>query len=192
MSRISAASVAIGASAKNIQPVAKRRERIAQFVRQGGQEFVLAAVGFLQRLGVCLEFVALRGDLLSLPVKLEKDVRLAAQNVGFDRLLDEIDGAGLVAAKAPLAVGVAGRHEDDRNAPRAFVAAHQLGQLEAVHAGHLHVDQRQRHVVLKQKLERLVAGARLQQHEAVAAQQAPRATGDFPRDRRPAESKRDS
>ncbi len=96
---------ALGRLAQDVQPVAKRRERIAQLVRQGGQELVLAAVGLLQRLGLRLELVALRGDLLALTVELEEHVRLAAQNVGLDRLVDEVDGAGLVAAKAALAVG---------------------------------------------------------------------------------------
>jgi signal transduction histidine kinase len=92
--------------------------------------------------------------------KLEKYIRLAAQNVGFDRLEDEVDRAGLIATKAPLAIGVSRRHEYYRNPPTAFVSAHQFGQLEAVQAGHLHIDERQRDVVLKQKFEGFVSRAR--------------------------------
>ena len=48
--------------------------------------------------------------------------------------------------------------------------AHQLGELEAVHARHLHVEQRKRDVVLEQKLERLLTISRFQNLEIVAAQ----------------------
>ena len=166
MSRISAASGLFGLAAQNIQPVPERGQRIAQFVRQRGQKLILAPVGLLQRLGLRLQRVALGGDLLALAIEFEKHVGLAAQNIGFDRLVDEIDRAGLIAAETALRVGVAGGDENDRNMAGALVAAHQLGQFEAVQARHLHVDQRQRDVVLQQKLKRLVAGARLQQHQA--------------------------
>ena len=52
------------------------------------------------------------------------------------------------------------------------VPAHEFGQLEAVHLGHLHVEQGQGNVVLQEQLQRFGAGARLQQHESVATQQA--------------------
>ena len=151
--------------------MAERSQRIAQFVRQSGQELVFAAVRFLQCVGVSLEFVTLDGDLLPLTVEVEKYIRFAAQNVGFDRFVDEVDRAGLIATKAALAVGTTRRHEYYRNPPGAFVTAHQLGQLEAVQSGHLHVDERQRDVVSKQKFEGFVARARLQQHQPVAAKQ---------------------
>ena len=49
----------------------------------------------------------------------------------------------------------AGGHEDDRHSAGPLAAAHQLGQLEAVHLGHLHVEKRKRDVVDEQELERL-------------------------------------
>lgn len=54
---------------------------------------------------------------------------------------------------------------------RAFAAAHELGELEAVHLRHLHVDERERHVVLQQQLQRFGARMRAEQLHAVAAQQ---------------------
>ena len=140
--------MSIGIPAQDIQPIAQWRQRIAQLVGQGRQELILPAVGFPQRLGLRLQLVALFGDLLALPIQLEEHLGLAAQDVRLDRLLNEVDGAGLVAAKPALVVGAAGGHENDRNPSRALGAAHQFGQLEAIQARHLHVDQRQRDVVL--------------------------------------------
>jgi hypothetical protein len=54
---------------------------------------------------------------------------------------------------------------------RAFGAAHQLGELEAVHHRHLHVEQRERDVVHEQELERLEARLGAEDLEPVAAQQ---------------------
>ncbi len=45
------------------------------------------------------------------------------------------------------------------------------GELEAVHVGHLHIEQGQRDVVAQQQLQRLVARARLQQHDILAREQ---------------------
>ena len=59
-----------------------------------------------------------------------------------------------------MLIADAGGDEDDRDVPRALAAAHQLGQLEAVHVRHLHVEQGQRDVVHQQQLQRLGAGAR--------------------------------
>ena len=51
ISRAAAAIVPVVAGgAQDVQPRADRRERIAQLVRERGEEFVLAAIGFLQRL----------------------------------------------------------------------------------------------------------------------------------------------
>jgi hypothetical protein len=44
----------------------------------------------------------------------------------------------------------------------ALGAAHQLGQLEAVHFRHVHVEQNQRHVVAEEQIERLRSGPRRQ------------------------------
>ncbi len=55
---------------------------------------------------------------------------------------------------------------------RALAAADQLGQLETVHLGHLHIQQGQGHVaVVEQQLQRLGAGLGLEEFDAVALQQ---------------------
>ncbi len=99
----------------------------------------------------------LRGQSPSLSVEREKDLDLAAQHVGIDRLEKEIDGAGTVAAKA---VGLGLMHrgdENDRHVPRLRVLARVAGDLIAVHLRHLHVEQHHRERVAEQHAKRLVA-----------------------------------
>jgi hypothetical protein len=50
-------------------------------------------------------------------------------------------------------------------------AAHQLGQLEAVHLRHVHVDQGQRHVIFEQQLQRLATGPRAEDHQALTLEE---------------------
>jgi hypothetical protein len=71
--------------------------------------------------------------------------------------------------------------EQDRHVPGALAALDVLGGLEAVHAGHVGVEQDHREVVDQQLLERVLAAAdgddldgqpledRLQRHEVLAA-----------------------
>jgi hypothetical protein len=88
--------------AQQVQAAAQRRDGIAQFVGQHGQEAVLVAIGPAQGLGG--PPVRRAGfDLLALLVEVEEHVGLAAQDVGLDRLLDEVDGPGLIASEAALA-----------------------------------------------------------------------------------------
>ena len=119
--------------AQDIEPMTKRRQQIAA------------------------QPDALQAQLEALPVKLEEHVDPAAQDVGFDRLTDEVDGADLVAEETALHVGVASSHKNDGSPAGAFVAAHQFGQLETVETRRLLVDQRQRGLVAQQNFERLVA-----------------------------------
>ncbi len=49
--------------------------------------------------------------------------------------------------------------EDDRRVPRAVALPDQVGELEAVHAGHLDVHKDQAEVVAQQPAQRLDAGA---------------------------------
>ena len=185
-SRVARARSGSRSSPSSRRPFFKRRQGIAQFVGEDGEELVLAAVGLLQRQRVGFQFLVLRGDLLALAGQLEEHVGLAPEDVGLDRLLQEIDGAGLIAAEAPAPVGDAGRDEDDRHPPRALRAAHRLGQLEAVHVRHLHVEQRQRDVVGQQQFQGLDARSRLQERQARRGAAARRARRGSVRDRRPA------
>ena len=54
-----------------------------------------------------------------------------------------------------------GRHEDDRCVARLFPLADQLGRLETVHDGHLHVHENQCEVVMEQASESVGSGAGL-------------------------------
>jgi hypothetical protein len=103
--------------------------------------------------------------------ELEEHVDLGLEDLGVDRLEQEVDRAGLVALEHPGRVARAGGDEDDRDVLGARGAAHQLGELEPVHVGHLDVDQRDRDVVDQQQLERLGAGPGAQRLDAVAAEQ---------------------
>jgi hypothetical protein len=86
--------------------------------------------------------VALPGEFPPLGVKLDEDRHLVADDLRIDRLQQVIDRARLIPAELAAFVGGHGGEEDDRHPARALCAAHQLGQLEAVHARHLHVEQR--------------------------------------------------
>ena len=97
-------------------------------------------------------------------VALDEHLDLRAQHDGIQRLEEVVDGARLVAAKDVVRLLADRRDEDDRHRPRALAGADQLRRLEAVQAGHLHVEQDHREVVLQQRAQRLVARPR--RHEA--------------------------
>ena len=110
-----------------------RSERVPQIVSEDADEHLV-------------ETERLR-DLPALARQLEEHVRLALQDMRIDRLEQEVDGAGLIALEHALRITGPGSYEDDRHALGSLNPAHQLGELEAVHHGHLHVKQCQRHVV---------------------------------------------
>jgi hypothetical protein len=97
---------------------------------------------------------ALRRQLLPLAEQLDEDRDLALEELGIDRLEQEIDGARLVAAEDADRLRGVGGHEDDRHAAGALGPAHQFSELEPVHGRHPHVDQGEGDVVLEQKLQR--------------------------------------
>ncbi len=104
-------------------------------------------------------------------MKLKEGLGLVAQDLRLERLEQEVHRAGVVALEHPVTLLHAGRHEDDRHVPSALGTAHQLGQLEAIHLGHLHVDQRQGKLVLQHQLQRFAPRARLQELEVITSQQ---------------------
>ena len=84
-----------------------------------------------------------------------KTCDLAAQQARVDRLEQEVDGASLVAAEEPHRLRGVGGDEDDRHVTGALGAAHQLGELEAVHRrASARRAARARRLVPKQQLER--------------------------------------
>jgi hypothetical protein len=102
-------------------------KRRAQIVRDDGQ-YVLARTHRVF-------------ELQALPVQLEKDCRLLPQDLGIDRLEQDVDRARFIAAEHRQRFVRAGRgDEDDRDVFRAFGAAHELGELETVHRGHVDIE----------------------------------------------------
>jgi hypothetical protein len=152
----------------SLESTAQRHDRIAELVTKHGEEAVLLPVGFLKRFREACEFVPLCDDLPPLTVEIEEDIGLGAQHVGFDRLLDEVYGARFIAAEAPGDVGAACGNEDDRDMTRTLVGAHDFGEFEPVHAGHLDVEQRECIVVDQHEFERLLAATRGVKVEAFA------------------------
>src|SRR6476619_2597309 len=139
-------------------------QRIAQIVSQNRREHLVEA----QRFSAVAQLVR---NLLLLTIQLEEDIRLVPEDVRLDRLVQEVDGAALVAPERPPLVARAGGDEDDRYVPCAFAASHQLGERESVHFRHLHVEQRQGDVVRQKQIQGLRPGMRRQHHHVLAPQQ---------------------
>src|SRR5271155_1719066 len=131
--------------------------------KQGAEHFVQA-----QRLGALLELLR---ELLALTVQLEEHVGLVLEYVRLDRLIDEVDGPGLVALEHALRLARACGDENDRYVARTLTAAHELGELEAVHVWHLHVEKGEREVVDEQQLESLRPGLRAKGIDLLALQE---------------------
>ena len=83
---------------------------------------------------------------LRLLVQLDEDAHLGPQHPGVERLRQVVDGAGGVAAEGLVRLAVDRGQEDDRDVPRPLAALDVRRGLEAVHAGHLHVEQDERDV----------------------------------------------
>jgi hypothetical protein len=190
----------------DVQRVAQRRQRVAQFVRERGQEFVFAQVGgdqlalgagpladldlqlavaggqfgigLAQRGVEALEFARLlqlqrlvgrrqplvrRLQFAALAEQLDQDHDLAAQDLRDHRHHHVVDRAELVALQAVHVGDVDRGDEDDRRALEARMLVDHARGLEAVHAGHVDVEQDQRELLLHQPLERVHAGTGLDQ-----------------------------
>ena len=81
-------------------------------------------------------------ESLALVEQVDERPHARAQHVGVERLGDVVGGARRVALARVLLVTVDGRQEDDRHlGARLGVARSAAGHLEAVHSGHLHVEQ---------------------------------------------------
>ncbi len=161
----------VGIAPQDIETIAKRCKWVAKLMGKSGQELVLAAVRFLQRLGLGLKLVPLLLDLLALTIEFEKDLCLMAQHIGLDRLLDKIHGSRFISLEAAALARAAGGNKDDRDAAGSLIAAHQFGKLKTVEARHLDVYQGERDIILKEDFERLVAGAGFQKIQVVATKQ---------------------
>jgi hypothetical protein len=92
-----------------------------------------------------------------LSVQVDEHGDLGAEDHRVVRLEDVVDGAGSVAAEDMVSFLADGRDEDDRDAPGAFPLPDQLGGLEAVHVGHLHVQEDQRELLVEEMPQSLLA-----------------------------------
>jgi hypothetical protein len=139
-------------------------QRIAQVMGEQRAEHLIEP----ERLGTLLEILR---EPHALAVELEEYVRLVLENMRLDRLVDEIHRSGFVALEDALRLASAGRHEDDGHVTGPLASPHQLCELEAIHLGHLHVQERQSEIVDQKELQRLGAGLRGQGLDAVTLQQ---------------------
>lgn len=108
-------------------------ERVAQVVPKNGDKCLVQPQGVRQ--------------LPPLAMQVEEDVGFRLQHTRIDWLEQEIDSAALVATDHPCLVPCARGDEDDGDISRALGTAHQRGELEAVHAGHLDVEKSERDVM---------------------------------------------
>ena len=115
---------------------------------------LLSPARFLQR-------DELAPQLRALAIQVDEDLHLALDRIGVERLVEEVDRSVLVALERVVELLAGGADENDRQVLGARHAADQLRELEAVHAGHLDVEDRQRELVFEQQRQRLLAGGSL-------------------------------
>jgi hypothetical protein len=77
----------------------------------------------------------------------EEHARLGAQDFRDDRLEQEVHCAELVSLEYVRVLAMVRGHEDDGRLPVALTFPDHARRLEAVHDGHLHVEQDQREVL---------------------------------------------
>ena len=130
---------------------------------------LLGDVALAQELALALQ---LRG----LAVQLDEDRDLRAKHFRVERLEEVVDGArGVAAEHVPLLLRDRGQ-EDDRDRPRPFALLDQLCGVEPVETRHLDVEQDAREVLVEERPERLLAGARAD--EVLIERLQDRAQGD--------------
>ena len=113
-----------------------------------------------------------RRDLTTLAIERHEGVDFAAKHAIVDGLEQVVDRSRFVSLEDPRLVTHARGDKDDRHMTRALDAAHGLGELDPIHFGHLHVDERDRHQSLEQDLERVAARTRGDDRHVVAPQDA--------------------
>src|ERR1700684_3719228 len=91
-----------------------------------GEELILAPVRLHEGRGIGLELVALSSDLVTLLVELKEHTGLAAQNVGLDRLVQEVHSASFVPAESALTIGSSRSEKNDRRPAGALGSPHDL------------------------------------------------------------------
>ena len=105
-------------------------------------------------------------------MELKEDASLAAQNIQFDGLVQEVHCSSLITPETALAVGASCGQKDDWDASGALGPPHKLGEFKTIHIWHLDVEQRQGDVILEKEFQGVVAGPSLQAEEPLTAKQA--------------------
>ena len=118
---------------------------------------------------VSLQRFRVPAHLLVLAEELEEDGDLRLQDGGVDGRRDVVDRAERVAARGAFLVAVGG-DEDDRRVLRALALADQLRGLEAVHVGHVDVEEDQRELAAQEPAQGVAAGRGLHDVDADLAE----------------------
>jgi len=95
---------------------------------------------------------------LALAEQVDEYRHLALHSQGFQGLVQKIHRSALIPLEGIVHLAPGGADKDDGNIAGLLHAAHQLGQLESVHARHLHIENGQAELVLEQERQRLVGG----------------------------------
>ena len=113
-----AASRSCGFSRNDLERVAQRRERVAQLVREDGEELVLAPVGFAQRGGDPVALAKIVANLVLAAPRAQRGAHRADQRRHAHRALEQRDVAeGLEGVQHELRVGAFGRSPPAAESP---------------------------------------------------------------------------
>jgi hypothetical protein len=123
-----------------------------------------------------VQALLLVGDPPALEIELDKHVDLRAEDLRLEGLGHVVDGADGVSLEDILLVFADRREKDDRHEPRSFARLDHLRSLEAVHAGHLHIEQDDGELALEQATQRGLAGLRA--HDALSERLENRLEGE--------------
>ena len=139
-----------------------RGQGVAQLVREHREELVFPAAR-VHELGRALRDADFQMpvepfQLTRLPVEIEKDVDLRAEDLRHDRNGHVVDRSVFVALEPIEIREMDARHEDDRGPAEARVFANQGRQLEAIELGHADVDEDHRKIGPEQVVEGLAGG----------------------------------
>ena len=93
-------------------------------------------------------------------VEVDEDLDLGAQDLGDDRRDHEVDRPERIAASRAHLVAVVRGDEDDGHVCRALPAADHRRRFQAVHPGHVDVEEDDRELVLQHLPQRFLAGSR--------------------------------
>ncbi|MFU0840967.1 MAG: NAD-specific glutamate dehydrogenase [Pseudomonas fragi] len=127
----------------------------------------------LRQQGFLLTATLLQGfDLLlhglALAIQLNEHIDLALDRMNIQRLVQKVHRAAFIALEGIVHLAPGGTDKHDGDVFGLGRTPHQLGQLKTIHAGHLHIQNGHRELVLQQQRQRFVSRQGLI-HDAVLA-----------------------